>query len=329
MPIQTISKKFLDELLAYDRYIILGHQDPDGDCLTSQIALASLLKRRGKETITVSPGPFHRSEIMELEPFFELHMPKRSRDGQKLREAVVVLDCSTIDRIGYLAAEIEGRPVIVIDHHDAGRAFADYALIDPEAPSVTYLVQLIYEALQETPSKEEAELLLFGLVTDTGFFRHVDLHGEAVLSSAARLSSYGAQLKTSYAKMYGNRSLASRRLAGRVMDRAALRVKGKVIVSDLYRSDEEELGMGERDSDTIYGQLQSIAGVDSILFFREEAEGDLSVGLRSRTHLDVGSLAAEYGGGGHKHAASFRSSAERKPLEKELIKRLERFYSEL
>jgi bifunctional oligoribonuclease and PAP phosphatase NrnA len=320
MPVKSVPETFLETFLSFDHYLVTGHEDPDGDCLGSQLALTSFLLRKGKRAWALSPGPFQRGEINDLEPRFESEVPgdfRREEQGE--RKVVVLLDCSGIDRTGRLAKELEGYPLIIIDHHATARAGTAPAFIDSTAPSVTYLVLLLLEAAGAVPGEEEAQLLLFGLATDTGFFRHVSGGGSETFSVVSRLCGYGANPKEAFGKMYGNRTLASRRLAGRVIDRAQLHHHSKIVTTYLTMKDEEELGKGERDSDTIYGQLQSISGVDAVFFFREEEEGKISVGLRSNKDLDTGTLASLFGGGGHKHAASFRSSTSMEALEKELL----------
>jgi phosphoesterase RecJ-like protein len=316
MPVTSVPESFLREFGEYDEFIIVGHEEPDGDCLGSQLALSSFLRRSGKTAIPATAGPFNRSEIMHLSNRLLDHIPEASAG---IKRGAVILDCSAVERTGRLAADIAGISRLTIDHHANGAAVDGPAFIDPTAPSTTYLVLLLIEALGGRPTPEEAQLLMFGLATDTGYFRHISTGGEETFQAASRLCACGANPKEAHAGMYGNRSLASRRLAGRVMDRAAVHLEGKLLITWLERADEEELGYGERDSDTIYGQLQGISGVDAVIFFREETESEISAGLRSNSVLDVGALAASFGGGGHKHAASFRSTIGIKELEKELL----------
>lgn len=317
MPVTSVPRSFIDQFALYDEFVVVGHEEPDGDCLGSQLALVSFLERSGKNAVAVSAGPFLRSEVLHLKEKVLDSLPPETKGT---RRAAVIVDCSSPERTGSLAPVLESLPRLVIDHHASSAFSGDPAsvFIDPSAPSATYLVALVIEALGGVPSPEEARLLLFGLATDTGFFRHVSAGGEHTFLAASRLCAFGADPKEAYAAMYGNKTLSSRRLAGRVMDRARLLSGGKLLVTRLFRADEQELGFGERDSDTMYGQLQNIGGVDAVVFFREESGSEISVGLRSNKILDVGALAASFGGGGHKHAASFRSTLDMDTLEERL-----------
>ena len=292
----------------YDKFVLLGHEEPDGDCLGSQMALASFLGRRGgnkgegAETCLVSPGPFMRNEITYMAQYFSLHSPDGFRDDSTL---AVVLDCSTIDRISYLADELGEAKVAVIDHHASGRSFGELRYIDSDAPSVTYMIQKIIEAMGETPDTREAELLLFGLATDTGYFRHLETRSAPVFSSAARLVEAGANPKRIHGSMYGGRKIEARRLLGRLLSRAETYFDGRLIVTHETLEEKRSYGEENRDSDTLYQHLQGVENCEVVILVREEQPGECSVGLRSNNHIDVGKIAHSFGGGGHAKAAGF------------------------
>ena len=58
-----------------------------------------------------------------------------------------------------------------------------------------------------------------------------------------------------------------------------------------------------RGSDEVYRVLQIVAQAEVIVFLRQEAPRRFSVGFRSASRVDVGSLAQSLGGGGHARAA--------------------------
>ena len=178
-----------DFLNRYDTFFLLGHMDPDGDCIGSQIAMASFLRRRGKTAHLFSPGPFKRKEIRSFGGYFQARIPQELR---RQRAGVLVLDCATADRIGDLAADIEGREIAVIYHHSAGDGdFGSIRYIDSRAPCVTLLVQKIIEALGDVPTREEARRLFGGFATDTGYFRHLENEAGEVLRMVGRLADAG------------------------------------------------------------------------------------------------------------------------------------------
>ena len=83
---------------SHDSFVILGHKEPDGDCVASQLACAALLRALGKE----ATPPFGRS----LRPARRSPLSKPTSHGQcradRRGAAVMILDCSTPDRTGPL-----------------------------------------------------------------------------------------------------------------------------------------------------------------------------------------------------------------------------------
>ena len=307
-------KKILEER---ESFLLIGHKNPDGDCLSSQLALGSFLKRQGKRICLLSPGPFDRSEIEHQEKHFQAHIPQ---SWKNINPLVVVLDCSTIDRIGYLADEITGMDIAVIDHHDSGMSFGDIQFIEPEAPSVTFLIHKIIESFHMEPNSYEAELILFGIATDTGFFRHLESGSQELFHSVAKLTKCGASPKDTYAQMYGGRTLKSKQLAGRLLSRMTSQLEGKLILTFETKEDLFEFGIENRDSDLFYQQVQGIKDVEVIILIRFESISEISVGLRSRLFADVGAVAKTFGGGGHKKAAGFTWNGSTDEITEKLIK---------
>ena len=299
-----------------ESFILIGHKNPDGDCLSSQLALGSFLKRKGNKVCLLSPGPFNRSEIEHQEQFFESHVPEEWKNIDPL---VVVLDCSTIDRIGYLADEIKDMKVVVIDHHDSGMSFGDIQYICPTAPSVTFLVHKIIESFNMEPNSEEAEHLLFGVATDTGFFRHLESGNQELFHSVAKLTECGASPKDAYSRMYGGRTLKSKQLMGKILSRTKSEIDGKLIIT--YETEEDLLNFGKenRDSDAFYQQVQGIKDVEAIALIRFENSSEMSIGLRSKYYADVGAIAKSFGGGGHKKAAGFSWNGSANEITEKLI----------
>lgn len=312
-----------DELIHFiesgSKFIVAGHKEPDGDCVGSQLALCSALRRLGKEALPFSAGPFKRTEIMRYAKLFGAMPTDAEREGAKL----IVVDCFGLKRTGELEPGLSGLPAAIIDHHETGETspFCEAVFSDPDAPSTTYMVLAVIEALGLTLTKEEADLLLFGLCTDTGFFRHVDSGGAETFTRAARLVQAGASPKDAFDAINGGKSLNSRKLMGSILSRAEAFFDGKLIVSSETYEDICQYGLESRDSGSLYQLLQSIEGVEAIALLRQETPERCSVGLRSRSDADVGALALAFGGGGHKNAASFTVTGDILSLRPEVIKK--------
>jgi phosphoesterase RecJ-like protein len=322
-PREPVPEKLLEFIKEGKKFIVAGHKEPDGDCVGSQLALASVLRRMGKEAVLCSAGPFKRTEIKKYEQFFV------SAPDIKGGERIIIVDCSALDRTGDLMSFLDGFPTAVIDHHEMGK-FSEAAdgnpfYLDGKSPSTTFLVYKVIEALGFKPNREEAELLFFGLCTDTGFFRHVDGEGAEVFDVAAALIRYGASPKDAFFAFHDGKSLDSRKLLGHILARAESLLDGKLILSTEEYEDSRRFGLAGRDTDSLYQLLQTIAGVEAVVIIRQETPQECTAGLRSRSWVDVGSIAKAFGGGGHRNASGFKHAGTIPELKPKIIEAFEQF----
>jgi phosphoesterase RecJ-like protein len=298
------SKDLVKFLSSYETYYLVGHIEPDGDCLASSLALGSYLERMGKTVKHFNEGPFFRPEVKRFQSRFRttLGIEEVRKDHGA---AAVILDCSTSERVGKLGRALEELPTAVIDHHSAGQPYGDVTYIVPTAPSTSILVQKTVEAAGASLTAEEAELILFALSTDTGFFRHLDVGSQEAFAATSRLVAAGASPKRVFDMIYGGKTLASRKLMARVLSRTETLRRGRYMITYETAADTAEFGRENRDSDTLYQLLLGTRGCEVIALLREETESSCTGSLRSSEDVDVGVIAQRFGGGGHKRAAGF------------------------
>jgi len=280
--------------------VVAGHKEPDGDCIASQLAVAALAGRLGTPSLLLSAGPFDRPELEDFAARFSA-----SAGGADLGPgaAAAIVDCSTPDRTGVVGPALAGLPCLVIDHHSSGEVFGDMRFVDPSSPSTTVLVLAIHESLGVPVDRETARLLLFGLATDTGFFRHLGPDSADTFRAVARLTERGTSAAEAYMMMYGRRSLAGRRLLARMLERTESLAGGALLVTWQTAADRESAGTTHRGEEDLYRLLQTVRGTRVVAYFKEEDPGRWTVGLRSNPGIDVGAVALGFGGGGHRQAA--------------------------
>jgi phosphoesterase RecJ-like protein len=196
-------------------------------------------------------------------------------------------------------------------------------MVDSSAPSSTMLVLDLYEAVGVTPDADTARLLLFGLCTDTGFFRHLGAGSAETYRAIARLVERGTSTADVYMMVYGRRELASRKLLAEMLQHAESRLGDRLILTWQMIADRERLDAHQRGDDDLYRLLQTVKGNVAVALIKEEGEGVFSVGLRSTAAVDVGAVAASFGGGGHRQAAGFDIRGSLASVKKAVIEALE------
>jgi phosphoesterase RecJ-like protein len=305
--------------------------------------MALLLRALGAEAHLFSSGPFRRPEIEDCQPLFEPRIPPALLAEARTQNntGVLIMDCSTLDRIGpelrrdtgWLLPQdgpegnAERLPLGVIDHHASGEDFGQVRWVLPLSPSTTLLVYSLFGTLGVEMDASVAEPLFLGLATDTGFFRHLTREADKVFAAAADMAGAGVNPNAVFFKMNGGRSLGSRRLAGRLLDRAEPRLNGKVLLTWAPLAEWKEFGAENWDSDTVFLNLQTVRGCEAVVLIREEEPGRFSVGLRANGGLNVGEIARRRGGGGHPKAAGYNSSQDREAILADLLGEMETFLS--
>jgi phosphoesterase RecJ-like protein len=309
-----VPQSLIDFINEGTSFLVAGHKEPDGDCVGSQLALGELLGRLRKKVTLVSAGPWKRTEVAPFQKRFTDAVD--GCDPQNTR--LIVVDCSPLDRTGELAEALAVFPAAFIDHHQTA-AFSELCYLNPDAPAATVLVLALWEAFKVPLTQEAAEYLLFGLCTDTGFFRHIDEGGAETLADTQKLVATGANLKKIFAAINGGRTLDSRKLLGTILAKAESCYDGRLIVSTEELEESERFGKENRDSDMLYQLLQSIDGAEAVAIVRQDTPEECALGLRSKSEVDVAKIAAAFGGGGHKNAAGAHTAGTIAELKRRVI----------
>lgn len=313
----------------HDSFIIAGHKEPDGDCISASLGVAAILDKKKKPYQLVSAGPFKRPEIKMYEKRFAKVATLTHTDA---KQGLIIVDCGEIKRLGDifpsdgLPTNLTSSNIFIIDHHRTSVPETERYIIEPDTPATACIVQQLYEKLIGQPDAATAEILFFGLATDTGYFHFLGSDSAEVFKAAARLVEYGVNPRIVFDKMTSGKPYSTRKLLGVMLDRATQYFKGKLIVTYETMDDTRRLGTEGRDSDSLYQLLLSSANVEAVVFIRQETEQSCTMGFRSRDDIDVSRIAAVFGGGGHKNAAGCSTPGVIEDLLPKVINEFEKFF---
>ncbi len=88
------------------------------------------------------------------------------------------------------------------------------------------------------------------------------------------------------------------------MSRLTLANDGRVAYTWIEEADFTETGAHPDETETLPDAVRTLGGIDVSLLLRVR-NGEVRGNLRAKTGFDVGAVARELGGGGHKAAAGF------------------------
>ena len=308
----TELKAIADALRQHDRFLVVTHENPDGDALGSLLAATLALRQLGKDAVMYLAG---RTPLPREYVFMPLEGLLREPPADAAQRVLLAVDCAKEDRIADEAARSRAPLVINIDHHHDNTRFGDLNLIVADASSTGEVLRDVFAELGLELTPELAEPLYIALVTDTGRFQYANTTPKA-LRLAAELVEAGADIHAVFQELYESVEFAKLKLLARALDRAEVLEGGRIVVSYLVRTDFAEVGASEPYSEGIIDSLRAVEGAELAVLVREQLNEGAQAhkgSLRSSIdELDVSVIARRFGGGGHRQAAGFSTDL---PLE--------------
>src|SRR6476660_1454158 len=228
-----------DAIRSHDRFLLVTHENPDGDALGSILALKLALDQLGKDSVMYLYGDAPLPAEYSFMPLDELQ--RRLPDDWRER-VLIAVDCANETRIGPEPEPLDGAPLVLdIDHHHDNTRFGQLNLIVPNASSTGEVLRDVFAELGVELTPEIAEALYIALVTDTGRFQYSSTTPKSY-RLAAELIEAGADFHAVFREVYESLELAKLKLLARALERARVLEGGRIIVSYLLRPDFAEVG---------------------------------------------------------------------------------------
>lgn len=301
---ETITK--IAEILKTDNhFLIVTHVNPDGDAVGSLLGLTNALKAWKKQcwALTAEPIP----EIYHFLPGSQTVLTDPSSlDGSP--RWIISLDVAAENRIaGDIRRFQRNAPLVNIDHHGTNPLFGALNLVDTRVTSTAELVYTVIKATGLPVSRDSAQCLYTGLVTDTGCFRFEGI-SSTTFRLAAELVDTGFDPAQITEALFENSPLRKLHLERIILDRCKILLDGKLVMSRLSEADFAQYDAVMSDTENVVNHLRAYRGVVAGVLFTEMADGLIRVSLRSKAPLNVATVASALGGGGHPRAAGIKSS---------------------
>jgi phosphoesterase RecJ-like protein len=293
-------RRALELVRASQRFLLVGHRSPDGDCAGAQAALAGALESLGKQVWILNPDPLQ----VQLD-----HLAARRRFGVfsggslPAHDVAVALDFSESSRCGALREPLFAAPSrkLVIDHHPVhGTPWWDEAYLDVGASSTGLLVHRMARALGARLDESAALGVFTSLVTDTGWFKYSNTDAES-LRVASEMVELGVDPARVFAAVFQRASRDRPLGIARALARLRYHAEGRLAVVALPAAAPGEADLG--DGDEVLDLMRAVERVQVALFLRQARGGEIKLSARSKGEVDLDRLARRFGGGGHVRAS--------------------------
>ncbi len=278
------------------------HIRPDGDTLGSALALSYALKNLGIRA-QVFCDDVVPARFFFLDAVKEI---KREIDGEY--SAFVAIDCADSTRLGnFYDAFMKHKNTYSIDHHVSNTRYAKINYVFDNSSNCENVLSLIEELGAEV-DKTIATLLIMGIMTDTGNFRHKNVSANTMFC-AGKMIEQGADLNTVHYHMFTKQSKERAKLFGQTMSKIRYFLCGKFAVATIRLKDLKDTNARAEETE---GFIDFVMGIDTVevgACIMELENNKFKISFRSKG-ADVNAVAGTFGGGGHVLASGCQINGE-------------------
>jgi phosphoesterase RecJ-like protein len=215
-------------------------------------------------------------------------------------DAAIIMECSDYARTGVKG--LDRYFTINIDHHPGNTGYGQINWFDPSAAACAEMVFDVVQALGVPLSVEIATHVYIAILTDTGSFHFSNL-SPRTFEICRQLLEAGVDPVRIARQVYDSASLGRLKLCGAIMTGLQVDPSGRIAVLYVDRAMAKAAGASYEDTEGVINQPLTVKELQAVVFFKQTEGDEYRVSLRSKGDVDIGAVAKEFGGGGHKNAA--------------------------
>ena len=290
----------LDEKIEKAKTIcILGHKNPDGDCIGSSLAIYNyILNKYSDKTARVYLSPFSDKFLL---------LPNADKISNDTNDAIkydlaIIVDSGSLDRLDEFQMYFkDAKDSILFDHHEDNTFPAQMSIVNPKSIATC---EILYQYLdKEFLDKNVAMCLYTGLATDSGIFRY-KATTRNTLELAGKLIQYGFDFSDLLDKIVFECTLNQRKAQGIAFSRIKILSKGKVSFSYLLDEDLDQLSLTRNDIDNVVVYLREMTDIQIAAFAYQVGNQTFKFSVRGKNEkYNLSEFAKSHEGGGHILAA--------------------------
>lgn len=288
----------IDELIAKlnncKRAAIFCHTRPDGDALGSGLALLTLLRSMNKTAhMACEDAPPKKFSFIAEMANVKTQIPDCDYD------LMIAVDCADVTRLGCFSkrfSRFKGETVN-IDHHISNDNFAKFNHVEICCATCEIIANLFKAAKLEL-TENIANLLMLGLITDSGNFTHTDVTAKT-FKTAAYLREHGADVNKINYYMFQSQPKERALTYGKVMSKMRFALESKLAIIVISAEDMEYYNMDKSLSEGFVDFPLTVDSVEVAISLLESGKEQYKASLRSKGKVNVNQIASLFGGGGH------------------------------
>ncbi|KNZ42573.1 DHH family phosphoesterase [Acetobacterium bakii] len=283
-----------------DQILLMGHQNPDMDCLGSAVGLLGACKALGKEgKIVIKEINYSIKSLfdylLENKDYQDAFItPKEAEAYNKKNTLLIILDTQTVSYLESPGLIEDMAKIVVIDHHRRSGKSIENTLMTYTEAYASSTCELVTELLQYFDEKNlmnavEANALMAGMCMDTKMF---------TLKTGVRTFEAASYLKRKGADTIISKILLQDDLNTYTAKSDAVK-NAKIYYDNIAISTfENNTDYGKLIAAQAADELLNIKGIVASFIILKNIEG-LAISGRSMGEVNVQLILEKLGGGGH------------------------------
>jgi len=283
-----------------DQILLMGHQNPDMDCLGSAVGLLGACKALGKEgKIVIKEINYSIKSLfdylLENKEYQDAFItPKEAEAYNKKNTLLIILDTQTVSYLESPGLIEDMSKIVVIDHHRRSGKSIENTLMSYTEAYASSTCELVTELLQYFDEKNlmnvvEANALMAGMCMDTKMF---------TLKTGVRTFEAASYLKRKGADTIISKILLQDDLNTYTAKSDAVK-NAKIYYDNIAISTfENNTDYGKLIAAQAADELLNIKGIVASFIILKNTEG-LAISGRSMGEVNVQLILEKLGGGGH------------------------------
>lgn len=294
---------------------LVSHKNPDGDTISTALAMMQYLRMKGHEVSILIPNqyPAYYAWMPGCQEFV-IFDKEASLVREKLQNANLIfcLDFNKLNRTGNMTPDlINAKGIkIVIDHHLYPSEEFDYYFTETDTSSTGELLYEFIVALEDQHliNKDIALSIYTAIMTDTGSFSY-NCDNARTYMIVSELIQKGVEPALVHKLVYDTFTENRLRLLGFAISKRMLVWRDlRTAVIYLDKRDLNKFNYEVGDTEGVVNYPLSMEGVNLSILLTER-DKLIRMSFRSKGKFSVNTLASEhFEGGGHKNAAGGTST---------------------
>ncbi len=308
--------QMVDAIRSRRRFVISSHSRPDGDSIGSQLAMAYALRALGKDVAIFNADPAP-APLMAFPGVPAITIADRVEGDF---DAAIIMECGDLARTGVKG--LDRFFVINIDHHPGNSAYGRINWFDARAAACGEMVFDLIRALGVPLTVEIATHIYLAILTDTGSFHYSNITPRTFDICREAIEA-GVDPVLVARNVYDSNNMGRLKLFGAVLSAMQIATSGRIAIVYLDHDMAREAGGTYEDTEGLINLPLTVKEIQAVVFFKQ-IEGEVyRVSMRSKGDIDIGAVAKEFGGGGHKNAAGCTATGGIDTLQKLFVDKIE------